>query len=182
MPFAYRVGSTKRRAAKLPDLPFGPQQGKNLTRAGAAFLRGPRFDVQKRGLTAHDEVMPNVVTEDNRGHMVTLNNWESVLFRALTYMHINFQSQAKLGRLNALGSGNVDFLLPDYKMVLDPLGPFHFGLVGQEKDFWRTLTRREYGLINVGMYEWELTSIPVCIRRLTEILAAPMAWSMYSGE
>ncbi len=105
------------------------------------------------------------------GRGITLNLPESMIYRVLQDLHIRFEAQALIGTGKALGGGMVDFWLFDYHLDLDYLGPFHFSAEGAARDFWRDVTRAQFGILRVFLYEHDL---PHLHRRIQEIIGAPV--------
>lgn len=114
-----------------------------LTLEGRRRLRGPRRTVSPRGLPKISDLKPVVpyVTADNE----ILNLEESRVAWALVDLDIPFIAQARIGPQRALGSGLVDFLLPDHRVALEYQGFAHRTVSGELRDFWRRVTREYEG-------------------------------------
>jgi very-short-patch-repair endonuclease len=96
-----------------------------------------------------------------------LNIPESIIYRALQDLGLNFQAQASTGGGRTLGGALVDFLLLDYRIALEYQGPFHDTDMGRVQDFWRVVSRQQAGLRTVYIYQEDLRRIK---DRLLEII------------
>jgi len=74
-----------------------------------------------------------------------LNQVETFVARSLRRLRINFQTQVNFMGGSILGGARADFVLPDYKIVLLPDGPFHRTDYGLGRDMLVDQTYRAAG-------------------------------------
>lgn len=108
------------------------------TQRGRAFLRPKRPGIRKRGLRGVE--VPVVVPLMIRGQMLTIP--ETIIYHALTDLHIPFEAQLPLGGGRQLGGAIVDFWLPKHHVVVEFQGVFHDSAQGRAADFVRAVNRR----------------------------------------
>ncbi len=88
------------------------------------------------------------VSADQRAVVVPLpglNQPETMIYYALQELRINFTSQASMMGGNVLGGARADFLLPDYRVVINFNGPFHETSSGKGRDLLVDITYQAAG-------------------------------------
>jgi very-short-patch-repair endonuclease len=138
-----------------------------FTRSGREFLVSGKATVRKKALyKLYEQRIEQVRLNDGS----ILNIPESAIYRALEDLKITFDAQATLGGGRTLGGALCDFLLPMHNIIIEYQGPFHFTSEGQSRDFWRKLSREQYGYTVAYIYEKDLKRLH---RRLIEIVGSP---------
>lgn len=99
-----------------------------------------------------------------------LNIPETEIYRALTELKLNFQTQVPLNGGNFLGGARADFILPDYRIVLDFKGPWHFTAYGTGRDLLKDLVYTESGLTRHTLNDDDMRRLKP---RILEIIGRP---------
>lgn len=137
-----------------------------------SLVRGSRLSIRARKLRrpslapkAVAEVVPLVV--EGRA----LNKPETLVYQALTELHINFQTQAQVFGGDVLGGARMDFYLPDYSVDIEYQGPFHATGPGTVHDALRNIGVKTLGVRVVTLYERDL---PRLKPRILEVIGRPI--------
>lgn len=147
-----------------------------FTRGGREFMAGARASLKKRNIYGNvGQDVEQVRLNDGS----LLNIPESMCYKALESLKVNFQAQVPLGGGRALGGALCDFVLPDHGIVIEYQGPFHFTNEGQSRDFWRVLARAQAGFYTVYIYEHDLKNLR---KRMLEIIGSPSLAAVMAGR
>lgn len=143
-----------------------PRKSRFTTR-GRNFLQRSNTQRRRDYRRPSDAPPPNVVLPNGD----TLNVPESAIYRALVDLDVPFQAQKLVGKPGTLGSSDIDFYLPTYRIAIEFQGRFHNTTEGQARDFWRKLNREALGLRVVYAYERDLDPSPHAW--LKQVIGAP---------
>ncbi len=139
-----------------------------FTSRGKGILGGKKVSVSRRGISAIYQAPPEQVRLPT-GQL--LNIPESKIYRALEDLSEEFDAQVPLAGGRTLGGALCDFILPRRSLIIEFQGPFHSYAEGQERDFWRRVTREQAGFMVAYLFDHDLIHLH---RRLAEILASPV--------
>ena len=140
-----------------------PRKTSAFSKKGTSILSRKKVSLSKRGLPGVYKPPPQNVRALLNGRWQTLNIPESIIYRALEDMKVNFRPQVPLSGGWTKGGALCDFILDDYRINLEFQGPFHRA----EADFWRKVAREKNRFMVVYLYDRDLINIH---KRLKEIM------------
>jgi hypothetical protein len=136
---------------------------KSTTVRARQKLRGPRRDVSAKRPRWY---APRREREQPRYRLADgtlLNVPESIVAFALEDLKIPFQAQKPIGPGRKLGGALIDFWLPHHRKAIEFNGVFH--VLEPWRDFWRNVTRMQYGANEViPVHDWDLPRIHQFLR------------------
>ena len=125
-----------------------------LTQKGSRLLKGKRIALRPKPLTAKPPPEP-VPFE-----LQWMSSWELKLYYALKRRAITFSAQVSFeGGRGILGGMAVDFILPDYNMVIRVMGPWHNFPEARSRDEMQRVYLSGRGFTVIDLWEQDLENL-----------------------
>lgn len=137
-----------------------------LTKRGRAFLRKTTIALRPKPLTRKPPPEP-VPFE-----LGWMSSWELKLYYALKKRAITFRTEVNFeGGVGILGGMRVDFILPDYGMVIRVMGPWHTFDNARSRDEMQRVYLSGRGFQVVDLWEADLDNLD---QVLSQTLGVPI--------
>lgn len=131
-----------------------------LTKRGRSFLRKSTISLRPRPLQAKAPPTPPPF------ELAYMSSWELKLYYALKKRAITFSTQVSYeGGRGVLGGMAVDFVLPDYGMVIRVMGPWHTFPHARSRDEMQRVYLSGRGFNVVDLWEADLDNLDEVLSR-----------------